>query len=424
MQTFPETFIINSESRMLRVTDSAEDIRKGKVCMKESKILQRILWLLIFIYGAFCVYLYYKQTFHVEGMPYESDLPYHISMAVDDHWFYSLTAVIYQLFFLTPFGNLLTALFLGCVTVGTIAVTYCLFQELLSKAGLETVPKQVILLFSFLCNIVMPFYVPAAHYQRYIGYQSPSVWHNSTYICMKFCGILTLLIYLRMEKKYRTGLSVRDWLLLAGVFILVNAVKPNFILIFAPVMALYLLADLWKGVPFFRIFLFGLTVIPSLLVVLWQNMVLFGDDTGNGIEIRFGYTLTLHGLHPKVTLLLSVAFPLFVLAFLWKELFKDKWYLFSWLVWGVALIQVAFLAESGSRARGGNFMWGYSFGIFLIVIWSVVKLLETLWHPHGMFKNKYLRISYAAAALGILAYQGYCGIVFWINLCQGTTYWM
>lgn len=392
--------------------------------MKKSRILQRVLWALIYLYGVFCTYLYYKQTFHEAGMPYESDLPYHISMAVDDHWFYSLTAVLYQIFFLTPFGHILTALFLGCVTVGTIAVTYHLFQVILSRAGCNGISKPLLLLFSFLCNIAMPFFVKAAHYQRYIGYQSASIWHNSTYICMKFCGILVLILYLRLEEKYREGLTVKEWILLAGAFVLVNAVKPSFTLVFAPVMALYLLVDLFKRVPFLRIFIFGLTVIPSLLVILWQNMVLFGSDTGNGIEIRYGYTLTLHSTHPKATLLLSVAFPLFILFFRWKELFKDKWYLFSWLVWGVALIQVTFLSESGARARDGNFMWGYSFGIFLVLVWSVVKLLQTLKNPQGIFTNKVVRLCFGGTALGILAYQSYCGLVFWIYLCQGITYWM
>ena len=159
--------------------------------MKKNRIIQTALWALIIVYGALCVFLYYRQTFHVEGMPYESDLPYHISMAVDDHWFYSLTAIFYQLFYLTPFGNFLTALFLGCVTTGTIGMTFLLFREITDGS----VPEPYLLLFGFLVNIAMPFFVRAAHYQRYIGYQSPSIWHNSTYICMKFCGILTLLLY-------------------------------------------------------------------------------------------------------------------------------------------------------------------------------------------------------------------------------------
>ncbi len=392
--------------------------------MKKSKYFRCALWVLILIYGGFCTFLYYKQTFHVEGMPYESDLPYHISMAVEDHWFYSLTAVLYQLFFLTPFGSLLTALFLGCVTVGTVGATYFLLKEIVKKTRCGTVSEPLLLLFSLLCNIIMPFYLRAAHYQRYIGYQSPSVWHNSTYICMKLCGILVLILYLRLEEKYRTGLTVREWLLLAGAFVLVNAVKPSFSLVFLPVMAVYLLADLCRKVPFTKIFIFGLTVIPSLLVILWQNLVLFGDETGNGIEINYGYTLTLHSLHPKATLLLSVAFPLFVLLFLWKELFRDKWYLMSWSVWGVALLQVTFLSESGSRARDGNFMWGYSFGIFMISVWSVIKLLEAVTDPRGIFLKRGIRIGFAVTGFAILAYQCYCGLVFFYRLCLGITYWM
>ena len=395
--------------------------------MKEKKterLLLGILWAVILLYGVLCTVLYYHQTFHIEGMPYESDLPYHISMAVDDHWFYSLTAILYQVFFLTPFGNVLTALFLGSATVGTIGATYALFQEIARKSGCASLPKPLLLLFGFLCNVIMPFYVRKAHYQRYIGYQSASIWHNSTYICMKLCGILVLILYLRLEEKYRDGLSAKEWLSLAGTFILVNAVKPSFSLVFLPVMALYLLWDLLLKIPFFKIFLFGLTVIPSLLVVLWQNAILFGGETGNGIEIRYGYTLTLHSLHPKATLLLSVAFPLFVLLFLWKELFRDKWYLMSWLVWGVALFQVTFLSESGARARDGNFMWGYSFGIFLITVWSVAKLLQMLKSPKGIFTRKPVLAAFTVTGLTIFAYQCYCGFVFWEQLCQGITYWM
>ena len=96
----------------------------------------------------------------------------------------------------------------------------------------------------------------------------------------------------------------------------------------------------------------------------------------------------------------------------------------SWLVWGIALVQVTFLSESGARARDGNFMWGYSFGIFLILIWSVVKLLEMLKSPKGIFQHKYVRIPFAVVAFSILAYQSYCGIFFWMNLCKGLTYWM
>lgn len=392
--------------------------------MKKEKALKTALWAMIFIYGIICVFLFYKQTFHVEGMPYESDLPYHISMAVEDHWLYSLTGVLYQFFFLTPFGNFLTALFLGIVAVAAIYVTYLVLREIGKKCGLSGYSEALLLFAAFLCNVAMPFYLEWAHYQRYIGYQSASIWHNSTYQCMKLFGILAFLFYLRMEEKYRNGLSKKEWALLAVLFALTSAVKPSFLMVFAPIMAIYLLVDLCHKVEFGKVFLFGLTVIPSLLVILWQNMVLFGEDTGNGIIIAYAHTMSLHGTHPKVSLVLSVAFPVFVLLFLWKELFRDKWYLFSWLVWGNGLLQYMFLAEEGARSRDGNFTWGYSFCIFLILIFSVMKVIQVAKKPKGIFEHKPVRYGFLFCAGAILIYQSYCGLYFFAELCKGATYWM
>lgn len=396
----------------------------NKTKLSKEQIIKYILWAGVLIYGGFCLFLHYKQTFHVEGMPYESDLPYHISMAVDDNWAYSLTGLLYRLFFATGFGNLLTATFLALATVATIFVTYLLLKELCHKCGLDAISQPLLIVCAFLTNIVMPFHLDWAYYRWYIGWQSASVWHNSTYTCMKLLGTLVFLVYLRLETKYRDGLSVKDWLLMAFLFILVNAVKPSFILVFAPAMAIYLLVDLFQRVKFGKIFIFGLTVIPSLLVVLWQNAVLFGEDTGNGIIFAYAHTMSLHGTHPKVSLVLSVAFPVFVALFLWKEFFKDKWYRFCYIVWGMGLFQYMFLAEDGARARDGNFNWGYAFGIFLIMVASVVKLLQVYRQPEGIFANKVIRYLFLGCSTAIFLYQCYCGLYFFSQLCQGVTYWM
>lgn len=395
-----------------------------KFTISKENILKYILWAGVLVYGGFCTFLHYKQTFHVEGMPYESDLPYHISMAVEDDWAYSLTGLLYRLFFSTGFGNILTALFLGSVTVATIFATYLLLKELCMKCGVTKFYRPLLVAASFLTNVVMPFHLEWAYYRWYIGWQSASVWHNSTYTCMKLLGTIVFLIYLKLEPKYKSGLSLKDWLLMALLFILVNAVKPSFILVFAPAMAIYLLVDFFQKVKFSKIFLFGLTVIPSLLVVLWQNAVLFGDDTGNGIIFAYAHTMSLHGTHPKVSLLLSVAFPIFVALVLWKEFFTDKWYRFCYLVWGVGLFQYVFLAEDGARSRDANFNWGYAFGIFLIMIISIVKLLQVWKQPKGIFQNKFLRYSFLGFAMTLFAYQCYCGLYFFSRLCQGVTYWM
>ncbi|MGN0413720.1 MAG: hypothetical protein ACI4FV_11875, partial [Lachnospiraceae bacterium] len=40
----------------------------------------------ILLYGISMVYLFYKQTQWVDGSVYESDLPAHINMIVEDGW--------------------------------------------------------------------------------------------------------------------------------------------------------------------------------------------------------------------------------------------------------------------------------------------------------------------------------------------------
>lgn len=368
------------------------------------------LYVLLALYGIACAYLYYHQLFWVEGGLFESDLPFHVRMAVEDHWFYSLTAVIYQLFYLTPFGNELVAVFLAGVSVATIWATFLLLQQITGKVY----SPGMMLLFAFLSNVIMPFFVKWAHFQRYIGYESASIWHNSTYTVMKLLGILTFTCFLRLSEKYRQGLSRKEWLTFACLLVLCNSVKPSFCMMFAPAMAIFLLAELFHKVPFKRVFLFGLAVVPSLLVILWQNMVLFGADTGNGIVWNPGYALAMRGAHPKVTFVLSLAFPLFVLLFTWKDWKTDRLYRFVWLMWLLAFLEVFLFAEAGDRAKDSNFFWGYSMALFFVNLSAMKKLVD------GNGKN----IVFSVGGAVCLAYQVWCGISFFSRLLTGETYWM
>ena len=385
------------------------------------KVISGLLLVLIAVYGCGCAYLYYNQLFFVEGGLFESDLPFHVSMAVDDHWFYSITAVLYQLFYLTPFGNILTALFLAVVSVATILATYELLQQL--TGGVYS--QSMMLFFAVLGNFIMPFFVEWAGHQRYIGYQSASIWHNSTYTCMKLVGIWAFYYFLRLKEKYRNGLKVKEWLCFATLLILCNGVKPSFCMMFAPAMAVFLLVEwLVRKVPFKRVFMFGLAVVPSLFVILWQNMVLFGDDTGNGILIKPGYALAMRGDHPKVTFVLSIAFPLLILAFTFKDLLRDKLYRFVWVMWLFGFLEVFIFTEAGNRAKDSNFFWGYSMALFFVNLFAMYKLLVMSKSEDGVFKSPVVRISFSVAGAVCLAYQVWCGLYFFTQLLTGRTYWM
>ncbi len=379
-----------------------------------------LLWAVIGVYGAMCLYLFYMQS--VQPMEdgnlyFMSDLPYHISMIVDDGWYYSFTAYVYQLLYsLAGGGTALIAVFLAAMTVACIALTERLLRLLLGHERTDVLTLSG----AFALNLVMPFFWAYAGEHRYLSYQSGNIWHNSTYQCMKPVALAAMICYLKTEAGYRERVTVKQWAALAAVLFVCTGIKPSFLTVFAPVLAVKLLADLFRRVPFKQVFLLGSTVLPACGVVLWQNMVLFGADTGHGIDLSLWYTFALHANRAKLAVLCSIAFPLAVLLFSLRELWRDRRYLFVWSMTGMGFLQALCLVETGSRSRDGNFLWGYSMAIFLVFAVSFEKWL-LLWRKRG--QGLFYRIAFAVCG-GVFAYQVFCGVYFFARLLTGETYFM
>ena len=390
---------------------------------KENRIHGIVLLLLraaVGVYGALCLYLFYMQALQpldYNNRYFQSDLPYHISMIVDDGWYYSFTAYVYQFLFWAGRGDrLLIALFLAAVTVACILLSERLLRRLLGREQ----PDAVTLGGALALNLVMAFFLPYAGQYRYVSYQSGNLWHNSTYQCMKLAALAVMLYYEKVEAVYREKMSLRQWFVLAVLLFVCTGIKPSFLTVFAPVLAVKLLADLCRGVGFWQVFRLGSTVLPACGVVLWQQMVLFGKDTGNGVAFAPWYTFSLHANRTKLAVLCSIAFPLAVLCFGIKDLWRDKGFLFVWAMTGLGFLEALCLVETGSRSRDGNFLWGYCFAIFLVFLYSFVKWTGFL------RKREHVRFYRAAFAVSgaVLAYQVFCGVYFFFRLLQGESYFM
>lgn len=380
-----------------------------------------VLMILNLIYGALLVYLHYNQTLFEVGGPFESDLPYHIKMAVEDNWYYSFTAFVYVFLYKFSCGNLLVGIFLAMCQLVTIFGTYLLLKEIWKHYELK-INTGMTLLCATVLNFVMAFYVKAVNARHYIGYQNATIWHNSTYICMKVVAVFVLWYFLKLMNTYKTKLSVKQWIVFTALIALSTGVKPSFLMVFAPVMAIMLLADWIKGTKFSKVFLFGLTVIPSLLIILWQNVVLFGADTGNSFIIKPFYTLAQRSDNPKIALLFSVLFPAIVGIFHIKDVWKDKLYLGSLLVWGFGFMEVFLFVESGTRSKDANFMWGYSISLFVLFAISLVRWIRDCLNKDFLGKNKILRYGYLAVAGATFTYHVISGIWFLGILLTGATY--
>jgi len=394
-------------------------------CGKNSNKYVKYLYIfLLMVYGAACLYLFYMQS--VQSLDYnnryfQSDLPFHISMIIDDGWYYSFTAYVYKvLFHLFGKSTIGIALFLAAMAVLSVVLTEKLLRLLLEKGEITyTTCGGAIAL-----NMVMPFFLKLAGQYRYVSYQAGNIWHNSTYQCMKVFALVAVLCYLQIKEDYPKGLSPKQWISFSVSLVICTGIKPSFLTVFAPAMALKLLWDLFCKVPFKRIFIFGCAVLPACGVVLWQNAVLFGEETGQGFALQPWFTFSLHADRPKVAVLCSIAFPLAVAACDIKELWKDKTYCFGWVMAGIGFLEALLLAETGSRSNDGNFLWGYCFAIFYIFVLSFVKWIGMWKQAAALAKRKILYFIMTGLCSLVLAYQVYCGVVFFVRLLLGETYFM
>lgn len=387
------------------------------IFMKKEMTSRIAVHILVILYGIACLWLFYRQSvadLTVEGaIPYESDLPLHISMIIEDGWYYSFTAYAYKLLY-TVFGGTTfgIALFLSVCAAAAVYV----MENFVCRLGKYREKTWFTLLLALSLNLVMPVYIRIVGEYRYVSYQSGNIWHNSTYICMRLAALAVLLCYFRLEGKYREGITWKEWCGFALLNVVCTGIKPSFLLVFSPVMGIFLLADLFRRVPLKRILVFGSALLPSGLVILWQNSVLFGEETGNGIELRPWYTFSLHANITKLAVVCSVLFCVLVVLVTMKKLVSEKSYLFIVVMAILGFLEALCLVESGSRAADGNFLWGYSFCLFVLFAVCAVKWLEF----SGKGARRILRIG-----LGLVyAWHLYCGLYFFVNLVAGASYWM
>lgn len=385
--------------------------------MKKEKAERTAVHALTGLYGMACLWLFYRQSVAdltvPAPIPYESDLPLHISMIIEDGWYYSFTAYAYKLLYAAFGGTTIgIAFFLATCSAATVYV----MERFVCRIGKCRERTWFTLLLALSLNFVMPVYIRAIGEFRYVSYQSGNIWHNSTYICMRLAALLTLLVYFQLEETYRTGITWKQWGGFALLNVLCTGIKPSFLVVFAPVMGCFLLADFFHRVPLQKILIFGSALLPSGVVILWQKAVLFGQDTGNGIALRPWYVFSLHANITKLAVICSVLFCAVTLLCTFKKAVTEKICLFTIIMAILGFLEALCLAESGSRAADGNFLWGYSFCLFVLFAVCVVKWLEL--KEEGL--QKLLRIS-----LGLLyAWHLYCGLYFFVNLMAGSSYWM
>ncbi len=121
--------------------------------------------LCVSVYGALSIYLFFNQTLYPATGLFQSDLPFHISMAVEDHWYYSFTAYVYVFLSRFSMSELWIGSFLGAVSVFTVFATTRLLEKLAEQYEM-TLPPAVSLGLGLTLNLVMAFYLPFVNHRH------------------------------------------------------------------------------------------------------------------------------------------------------------------------------------------------------------------------------------------------------------------
>lgn len=379
--------------------------------MKKWQILA--IFLILGIIGILCTYIFYNQAVG----NFSSDLGAHIKSALSAEGMkgqYTITKPLYRFVYNYFYGELGIAILLAITTIATIIVT-----EKLLKYYLKEEKEFKLYLYAILLNFVIAIYIPFVSSTWNAGLQEPSEWHNSTYSIMKFIGLIAIIIYFKIEQNYLKKIGFKDWLVFCILLILVNLVKPNFILAFAPTMLIFLIMDFFRNVKnkkaILNMVIFGTAVLISLTVLIYQSLVLYGGDSQDGIVFGFMKSLKLYSDYPILSLVQSLAFPLFILLTNIKTIAKDRKHSFVWVMNTVALVEFLVISESGARSKDGNFDWGYNFTLMLVFISSVV-ILEKI--KNEKTKNlAYIVFAYILLALHIIS-----GLIYFGRILRGETY--
>ena len=274
--------------------------------------------------------------------------------------FHLLTIVVHALF---PLGSYLVA----AVLVGTgasVALALVLFQRILADSDGGETARQAWAAAGWALALMLlgPITVFTWHrHQLYLGYIAPSVFHNPTLALLKPLAVA----WFWSVTGSRGGGARRS--LTAGVLALAATLaKPSFTVALLPALALWLafarrlpraidagagIASLCVGGAVLAFQAWARGSQPSLLVVA-------------PLEVMGFYSAR---WQMPFLLLLSIAFPLCVLAARWPAARRDGPLMCAWLVFVLAAAYGYVLVEAEPNSGDGNWLWSGQVALFVLL---------------------------------------------------------
>lgn len=346
-------------------------------------------WQEAVIYAVCClVAFHYVLALNERQALHGLDLPQHIRFALNESG-YSLASVLLRYSYRLTDSATGCAVLLALATVATF-FTIAYFFSVCANETERRYNRLQCFLISFPLCFIGSLYIPSFAPFHYLRSFLTQPLHNSTYTLMRLTGFLVVGLYIKIRNKYlNSGITLKEWLLFFVLLTVTNAIKPNFVMFFAPAMLCELLYDFVKthGKKWKVITLFGVAVLCSLPVLVLQFTMLFPQEATGGqttaagepSHVVFGLQhlkkiITPEGV--RIHLLCSLLFVLAVTVLCIIKKHVSRNLIFGWLMFFFAYAERGLLTETGRRATHGNFVWGIYMASLLLTVICLERLLS------------------------------------------------
>ncbi len=373
--------------------------------------------------------------YHQSIGDYHSDLKSHIRIALKEQS-YSLQKYIFSFLHGISGNTILIVLFLSLViTVTPLAITW-LFKTMDRVQNCEALNVWVYrwggVFLIFVGALVLPKVYPWYNFNTF----AINCWHNQTTNEMRLVFLFCVGMYFIIDSRYLSEKKISWGMYLAYSLILAvdTWLKPSMFIGWAPVMALWLLIDFFSRQKnlrdFGRMALLACTVIPSLLVVWFQYVYLYVEDSEVGVGLNIHLDLQMQTVRTALFLIC----PLIILSYNMRRLDRpenrvERRQVNQIIVlWLTEWLYATLLNETGNRAGAGNFGWGIRIGnfmVFTVAYRMFAHNCAVLWKKHKAGeKIENADKLYMMIIILCWAWQLFCGLRYFRSLVMGGNYWV
>lgn len=389
---------------------------------KEQKNHQKTTsFLILLLCAVFLTFLYYRVVtgYQSVGGNYFSDITEHLEYGrtYGIKGEYSLTLLIDDILDRIPvIGHVLTAMHLALLVVVGI-----IFSKRLIRKIVPECTEIMLTLLAVTSVLVMPVVMPNSPDTIYSDYVA-NCWHSDNYFGMRTVAVALLLLLYDWVEDYLSDFGVKKFLTYTVLLTVINAIKPNFILGFAPAMLVMMISDIIraKGNGFANWIKFGIPMLLSLPVLLLQYYMTYNPESP---LIEDSHLMFVTGDYlarvdnPFLVLLKGLAFPMCVI-FMWFKTFKNNKFLNLCLMCFVtSFLELFFIAESGERFADGNMGWGFTFFVYVMFTVCIAVFYKEL-VAFRINRDRYNSIRVFMSSV-LLIWHLESGITYLVTFCTG-----